>query len=162
MTLSDLGNLGEFISAVAVVVSLLYLAVQVRQNTRMMRVSTHQALNSEWNSLNVAYGSDPEVATLLDRGSQDYSQLNRVERFRYTLLMRAIFGSHNDMFLCFSEGLISQEEWAGQSRAIATALAWPGARTWWERNAENTSEAFRQEISRILAAPKQSDEADQP
>ena len=33
MTLQDLGGLGEFIGAVAVVVSLIYLAVQVRQNT---------------------------------------------------------------------------------------------------------------------------------
>jgi hypothetical protein len=161
MTLSDLGNLGEFISAVAVVVSLLYLAAQVRQNTRMMRVSTHQALNAGWNSLNVAYGSDPGVSTLLERGSQDYSQLNRDERFRYTLLMRAIFSSHNDMFLSVREGLVSQEEWAAQSRVIATTLAWPGARMWWERNAENCAEDFRQEISRILAA-EQIDEADRP
>jgi hypothetical protein len=152
MTLSDLGNLGEFISAVAVVLSLLYLAAQVRQNTRMMRVSTHQALNTGWNSLNVAYGSDPAVSTLLHRGSQDYSQLDRDERFRYTLLMRAIFGSYNDMFLQVRERLVSREEWTGQTRVIAMTLGSPGARAWWERNAEIYSEAFRQEISRMVAA----------
>ena len=36
MTLQDLGNLGEFISAVAVVVSLVYVAYQIRQNTRQL------------------------------------------------------------------------------------------------------------------------------
>jgi hypothetical protein len=40
MTLQDLGGLGELIGAVAVVLSLAYLAVQVRQNTR--------ALNARW------------------------------------------------------------------------------------------------------------------
>ncbi len=40
MTLSDIGNLGEAISAVAVVASLVYLAIQIRQNTRQMRHSS--------------------------------------------------------------------------------------------------------------------------
>ena len=34
MTLEDLGNLGEFVGAIGVVVSLVYLALQIRQNTR--------------------------------------------------------------------------------------------------------------------------------
>jgi len=43
MSLNDLGSLGEFIGALAVVVSLIYLAIQVRQNTRALFVSTGQA-----------------------------------------------------------------------------------------------------------------------
>lgn len=38
MTLQDLRGLGEFIGAVAVVLSLIYLAVQVRQNSRALNV----------------------------------------------------------------------------------------------------------------------------
>jgi hypothetical protein len=160
MTLNDLGNLGEFVSAVAVVVSLVYLAVQVRQNTRMMRVSTHHALNTAFNALHVAYGSDPAVSTFLNRASEDYSQLDRDERLRYALLMRASFGLHNDWFLQAREGLFSEEEWTSQTRAIARALAPPGARAWWERDAEIFPEAFQREISRILAA-QGSERADQ-
>ena len=37
MTLEDLGNLSEFIGAIAVVISLIYLAIQIRQNTAQMR-----------------------------------------------------------------------------------------------------------------------------
>lgn len=43
MTLEDLGNLGEFLGAIGVIVTLVYLAVQVRQNTRMMRANVRQA-----------------------------------------------------------------------------------------------------------------------
>ncbi len=42
MTLEDLGNLGEFLGAIGVIVTLVYLAVQVRQNTRMMRANVRQ------------------------------------------------------------------------------------------------------------------------
>ncbi len=41
MTLEDLGNLGEIIGAIAVVVSLIYLAIQIRQNTAQIRESSH-------------------------------------------------------------------------------------------------------------------------
>jgi hypothetical protein len=34
MTISDLGSIGEFISSIAVVVTLIYLSFQLRQNTR--------------------------------------------------------------------------------------------------------------------------------
>ena len=44
MTLEDLGNIGEFVAAIAVVVSLLYLAIQIRQNTKTVRTSTYQAI----------------------------------------------------------------------------------------------------------------------
>ena len=41
MTLEDLGNLGEFIGAIAVVASLVYLAIQIRQNTARIRENSH-------------------------------------------------------------------------------------------------------------------------
>ncbi len=44
MTIQDLANLGETIGGFGVVISLLYLAVQIRQNTRAVRSSSyHQA-----------------------------------------------------------------------------------------------------------------------
>ena len=43
MTLEDLGNLGEFLGAIGVIVTLVYLAVQVLQNTRMVRANVRQA-----------------------------------------------------------------------------------------------------------------------
>ena len=44
LSLEDLGNIGEFVSAVAVVVSLLYLAMQIRQNTKSVQTSAYQAV----------------------------------------------------------------------------------------------------------------------
>ena len=42
MTLIELGALGEFIGAIGVVVTLVYLALQIRHNTRAVRSSMHQ------------------------------------------------------------------------------------------------------------------------
>ena len=44
VTLNELGSLGEFISGIAVVVTLIYLAAQIRHNTRAVRSSMHHAM----------------------------------------------------------------------------------------------------------------------
>jgi hypothetical protein len=44
MTLEDLGNIGEFVAAIGVIVSLVYLATQIRQNTKAVRSSASQAI----------------------------------------------------------------------------------------------------------------------
>jgi hypothetical protein len=41
MDLETLGNLGEFISGIVVIISLVYLAMQVRQNTRSLRTENY-------------------------------------------------------------------------------------------------------------------------
>ena len=50
MSLEDLGNIGELISAVAVVVSLVYLASQIRQNTRQIDENTRAAQAAAFDS----------------------------------------------------------------------------------------------------------------
>jgi len=49
MTISELGSLGEFIGSIVVVITLIYLAIQVRQNTlqsnQSMRVAQTQISN---------------------------------------------------------------------------------------------------------------------
>ena len=46
MTIQELGSLGEFIAAIATLATLVYLAVQIRQNTKSVRASTyHEAIS---------------------------------------------------------------------------------------------------------------------
>ena len=150
MSLEDLGNIGEFVAAVAVIVTLGYLAVQIRQNTRTVRASTHHGAIRLFNEQQVAFASDPAVSGLLLRGSEDYSQLDPDERFRYTLLMRSIIGVHYDLFVQYGESLLSEEAWATYRRQIPRNLSRPGAREWWQRNRQIYTEAFQQEVSRLL------------
>ena len=44
MTLSDLGNIGEFVGALAVLVTLAYLALQIRQSSATTRAQIRQSL----------------------------------------------------------------------------------------------------------------------
>ena len=58
MTLGELSDLAQVIEAVAVVVSILYLALQIRQNTRALRLTVHHARSGDL-SLGSGPGSKP-------------------------------------------------------------------------------------------------------
>ena len=69
--LNDLGNIGEFVGAIGVIASLIYLAVQIRQNTAQMAQNSEQlemsALESNLESANrirEIFILNPDIAKL--------------------------------------------------------------------------------------------------
>jgi hypothetical protein len=59
VTIQDLGSAGEFVAAIATVVTLIYLAVQLRGSNRLAKASASRAPNSDLNAINAAFGTDP-------------------------------------------------------------------------------------------------------
>ena len=62
MTLSDLANLGEFIGGIAVIVTLIYLAVQLKQNSKMARANAVATLLARYESPNAILAGSTEAA----------------------------------------------------------------------------------------------------
>ena len=151
MTLADLGNLGEFVGAIGVVVSLLYLAVQIRQNTRSVRSSTHHASVVARNAVLLAF-ADPKAAPVMLKAGRAYNDLTLEERFRFTMLMRAFFSFHEDVHLQFREGLIDRDYWDARARVVTESLAQPGVREWWTRNRHIYTDSFQRAIAELLGA----------
>jgi hypothetical protein len=59
MTIQDLGSLGELIAAVATVATLIYLSIQIRASNSLARAEASRTPNSDLNSINAAFGTDP-------------------------------------------------------------------------------------------------------
>ena len=85
MSLQDLGALGELVGAVAVVLTLLYVAAQIRQNTRSLRSATSFAVNQALAEINGRWVSNPDGFTdLWLRGCADLDSLTPLERERFS------------------------------------------------------------------------------
>jgi hypothetical protein len=100
MSIQDWGAIGEIIGALAVVASLIYLAVQIRQNTRQISLSLESTKLAAFER-NVESGNrtreilitDPDLADLFLRGASGFSDLRSTEKFRCDLLFRNLFSS---------------------------------------------------------------------
>ncbi len=67
MTITELGALGEFVGAIAVVATLAYLAVQVRQNTRMMRAQIYQARSDANQRYQLFVAGSEDMSEIIDK-----------------------------------------------------------------------------------------------
>ena len=59
MTLEDLGSIGELVAAIATVLTLIYLAIQIRTSNRLARAEASRLPNSDLNALNATFGTNP-------------------------------------------------------------------------------------------------------
>jgi hypothetical protein len=147
--LEDLGNLGDFIGGLAVVVTLLYLAVQLRQNTAQLRESSTLAKVqagdiafrsfSDWRAKIVCHA---DVADIYARGLRDLGALQSAERLRFHLLASELF------YILFTsvrriEALSGNDmEVAIANLNIEASLRSPGIVEWWRLNRHDYPEDF--------------------
>ena len=82
MTPDQLAKLGEFFGGFAVIASLVYLAVQIRQgnrqvvqNTKSLEASTHQAIIGEVNAFRALFIRDESLGRIYLQGLEDSSAL---------------------------------------------------------------------------------------
>jgi hypothetical protein len=163
MSLEDLGNIGEFVAAVAVVVSLIYLAVQIRQNTRQVDVNTSTLTCSAFDQAVQCFSRfrDPmirnrDIAELYLKGLRDADALDEPDLFRFRQILM-------DLFLGFfaeyqqAEGAPStflKETWEANVPLISSLLRYPGVAAWWEvtREASGFHPSFDAKLDGLLAA----------
>src|ERR1700728_4538990 len=108
MSLSDLASLGSFVSGFAVLTSLIYLALQVRQTERNQQISIRHSRVSRIVELHVAL-AEPAVANAWLHGSGSPLELTQTELSQFTNLCRALFFHFEDSFYQRDEGLLNAD-----------------------------------------------------
>ena len=79
-----IGVVADLIAAAAVVISLVYLAVQIRQYTKATRAGSSDTINNSLTAILSAIRSDGEFAEIWLRGCQDLDSLGEVEKVRFS------------------------------------------------------------------------------
>jgi len=129
--LQDLANIGEFISGIVVIVTLAYLAIQVRQNTQSLRTENYARALDRISAMQAKLGQDVSFAQLLSRGASDVSQLSTQERIRLSWCLSEFFDALEFMFHAAERGALPEEVWARWSYTAAYWLSLPGVQSWW-------------------------------
>jgi hypothetical protein len=99
MNLEELAQIGEFLGGLSVLLTMIYLAVQVRGNTRAMRSSSAQQTHDQIVSFYTLMGSDSTVNKILRTGIEDLSALTEDETGQfYALVTASLFMSQNLLY----------------------------------------------------------------
>jgi hypothetical protein len=151
MSLSALASLGSFVSGVAVLISLLYLARQVRQTEHNQKISIRHSRVSRIVELEMAL-ADPAVADAWLHGSGSPEEITPTELSQFTHLCRALFFHFEDSFYQREEGLLNDaafETVVAGARLLARS---PGVRAAWRIARPNFGGRFLDFMNGVVAA----------
>ncbi len=157
MALEDLGNIGEFVGAIAVVASFIYLALQVRQNSRQIGQNTNcvlgsvelenARLHSDW-LLSIA--QNPELARVWRLGLSEPTKLTQDERVQFAMLIGSAFYRMEGPFRQYKRGLLSEDSWEPLEEAISRYMRSSAVLAWWTHRDIPFSSSFSEYVdSRI-------------
>jgi hypothetical protein len=145
---SRLGALGEFIGGIAVVISLVYVGLQIRQNSNSVRAASQIAIK-QLSSAITSHLSAPDMARIYLHGLKDSSALSGEDRVRFNSLMLSLFGSYEAAFFQSYYGTIPAELQDPANEQARFHLRQPGVKQWWESGGRaRFSEKFVEEIER--------------
>jgi hypothetical protein len=154
LNLDTLANLGEFISAVAVVLSLVYLAFQVRQNTQSLRTENYARALDRVAALQARLSADPELALIISRGVLDTSSLSPQQRIQFTWAFYEMFGAFEFMYDQAQAGALPAHVWERWSATLSWWVSLPGVQSWWRGKPAPFGSGFSAFVeTRLIAGP---------
>jgi hypothetical protein len=150
VNLQDLGNVGEFVSGVAVVVSLLYLAAQIRQNTRSLRAQADDDTRNQLFRLNELMLNNREITQLAIAGSTEPKTLDSTDTVRFGYLLMNTFLSIESVYLKSRAGLLELERWPAYEVQLADLVRFPGVRDWWGSADRGFENGFSELVDKMI------------
>jgi hypothetical protein len=155
MTLDDLGNLGDLIGGVGVIVTLIYLALQIRQNTRALRTSFYaQASDPVWN-LGALLTETKGMARVFRVGAQDPARLDEDEKTQFNVLLNMFFLTYENLYRLVERGLIDEDSFEHNIENVLPFLGSAGVRPFWGIRTGHWSERFQAYLRRRLDQPEE-------
>ena len=139
--LDALGNIGDFVGGIAVIVTLIYLAVQVRHNTRSTRLASMQSTMLAAQNVAILPAQDRDLARVVRVGltTPDELDADEFQQFRYFLMN--LLRVHEDMFVQHRAGVVDDQTWMARSASLRTIFSMPGGRRVWD-----SSNAYRDDF----------------
>jgi hypothetical protein len=157
LTLDEFASLGEALSGLAVVVSLLYVGFELRANTRSVRASSAALSQDSLAAMNEMIAAESGLASLLTRADREGSRdkLDADEAFRVTLLLRSNMQRFEAMYFRYAAGLLEEKVWLVRRNWLAGWLKTPLVADWWrtERHSSLYTDKFIADVESAAGAP---------
>jgi hypothetical protein len=148
--LQEYALVAEIVGAVAVVVSLVYVGIGVRQNTEALRVANHQALVAMDLEKN-AWLRDADFAAAYVLAEADIAKLSPVQLRQYSTFVADTLNQWEFAFITHENGAMEENIWNGYDGFYRSEMATRPFQWFWRRNGANFSPAFRAYVDAQLA-----------
>src|SRR5450759_1695030 len=137
-------------SGVGDILSVIYVSIQIRHNTRAVRASAFQQVVDSFAGISLDIAKDKNLVDLYLRASQEFASLSDVERAQYSLMLLSFLRRAENVFFQTEIQLLKSEHWSGIRDSIKAIVAPPGARECWSAIKSRLNPEFRAFIDTLI------------
>ncbi len=149
VTLSDLASIGTLISSVAVLISLIYLALQLRITEKNQRALINQGVLTRTVDM-VKWNAEPHISELVTRVFSGETDFTAEEINRLRLIMRVRLSNFQDAYLQRHLRLSDEITYENAFIGIKLLMAQPVFRSLWMRHRETYASELIEIVDRMI------------
>ncbi len=153
MTLEQYAAIAEITGVIIVVVTLLYLSVQVRQGAHLMRSESRQALLNNQLEVLSLYLDNMDVFDKL-AGEE---KLSRTDQRRFSVLWLANMRNREHEWFQYKDGILDEATWLSYRGILRQTLSSKRHRTWWKKAKMVFDSDFVETVDRFIGEIPESD-----
>ena len=146
-----LAAIGQVTAVLVGIPSFVYLAIQIREQTRERRHAAINTLAGQWSDLVKSLNDSAEFSAIYLRGLQSFDQLDAVSKVRFSAFFGRFFKNFEGMYFYRRDGVLGASSWGEIERTMNDLLAYPGTRQWWETRKHWHTDDFAHVVDKIIA-----------
>src|SRR3954467_1665125 len=146
-----LAAISQLAAALVGIPSLIYLAIQIREQTKERRQSAVHALTEQWGDLMESLHDNAETAAIFLRGMQSFADLDAVSKLRFSAFFNRLINVFEGMYFSHCQGILTESSWRAVERTMSDLIAYPGVQQWWETRRHWHTEEFSHVVGELIA-----------
>ena len=146
-----LAAVGQLAAVFVGIPSLIYLATQIREQTKERRLSAVNALTVQWGDLTKALHDSAEFSSIFLRGLQSFEKLDTIERVRSSAFFNRFLKNFQAMYFAHQDGILTDQLWGEIDRTMTDLLGYQGLQQWWETRRHWQTEEFASVVDAIIS-----------
>jgi hypothetical protein len=150
MNWDAIGAIGEIIGAFAVVVSLLYLAKQIRSQNSQAKLSALHEMSKELREATAMFGT-ANISDIFVRANQDYDSLSEAESVQLIVTVTNLLRAWENAYLENRDGYLDENVWEALSREYIQPMGAASFRHVWSIRKQNYDPSFQKYVDGVEA-----------
>ena len=123
--------IGSILGAAGVIVSLIYLGVQIKNQNRESQMAAANELAAQWSAAMSDIATNGELAKIIETGLDRVEDLAPHEYVQFSAHLNRVFRDVENMFTQYNAGRLDQDLWNGISTSTIQFTNSAGVKHWW-------------------------------
>ncbi|HJT80266.1 MAG TPA: hypothetical protein VJ719_03630 [Chthoniobacterales bacterium] len=143
MNWDEVSAIAQIIGSIAVVFSVLYLAIQVHQSTRIAKLAAQDAAATALREVTKPFAENAELARIWQLGLENLEALSSEEQTRFFHSTYQFLKAYETIHFHHVYGLMDEQIWQGWCGLLKHYIASPGIERYWRLRHDLFSTRFQ-------------------